>query len=173
MLQSVCVFLQIAPTGNMTQEQSDEASKVFHTLRGAITGDEPDENPYFAYSATLRIFGDQLDLDDISHCLQLIPTNAHRKGEQRSPKARPYDHDMWSYSPALSEEQPLDAHIDALWADIKPATDYLRALKQLATVDVFLGYRSNSDHAGVTLPPSSLALFITLDIPFGLSIIIT
>lgn len=157
----------------MAQEQPDEVRKGFRTLRGVITGDEPDEHPYVASSATLRIFGDQLDLDAISRRLRLLPTNTHRKGEQRSPKARPYEHDMWSYRPALSEEQPLDAHIDALWADIKQAADYLRARTHIATVDVFLGYRSNSDHSGVTVPSRSLAMFITRDIPFGLSIIIT
>lgn len=83
------------------------------TLRGAITGHKPDEHSYVVYSATLRIVGDYLDLGAISHRLRVLPTDAHREGEQRSPEARPYVHDRWSYRPALSEEQPLKAHIDA------------------------------------------------------------
>jgi hypothetical protein len=159
----------------MDQEQPDDHSHLhgYHTLRGALTGDEPDDVPYFAYSATLRIFGDQLDLDDISHHLGLTPPNAHRKGERRRPNASPYQHDMWSYCPALPEDRPLYEHIDALWGDIKHSTDYLRTLKQSATVDVFLGYRSNIDHAGVVLPPTSLEMFLALDIPLGISIIVT
>jgi hypothetical protein len=39
-------------------------------------------------------------------------------------------------------------------------------------VDVFLGYRSNCDHAGVEVPHESLEMFIELRIPFGVSIII-
>jgi hypothetical protein len=45
-------------------------------------------------------------------------------------------------------------------------------LKELATVDVFLGYRSNVDHAGVEIAHSSLEMFLRLEIPLGLSIII-
>jgi hypothetical protein len=159
----------------MSQQSSDEPTMPhgFRTLRGAFTGDEPDEPPYFAYSATLRIFGDRLDLDDITHQLGLTPTNSHRKGDRRSLRSAPYQHDMWAYAAPVPEEQPLEAHIDALWADIKHAAAHLRALKHSATVDVFLGYRSNIDHAGVTVPATSLMMFIELEIPFGLSIIIT
>jgi len=159
----------------MSQQQPDDLSipKGFHTLRGALAGYEPNEPPYFAYSATLRIFSDSLDLDGITRQLGLTPTNSHRKGERAGPRSAPYQHDMWAYEPLVSEEQPLDAHIDALWTDIKHAATYLRTLKQVATVDVFLGYRSNSDHAGVSVSAASLTMFVELGIPFGLSIIIT
>ena len=145
----------------------------FRTLRGALAGNEPDEPPYFAYSATLRIFGDFLDLDGITQQLGLTPTNSHRKGERAGPRSAPYQHDMWAYEPPVPEEQPLEVHIDALWTDIKHATAYLRTLKQLAIVDVFLGYRSNSDQAGISVPAASLTMFVELELPFGLSIIIT
>jgi|SRR5579859_5636645 len=159
----------------MSQQQQDDPSipEGFRTFRGAFAGQEPDEPPYFAYSATLRIFGDCLDLDDITHQLELTPTNSHPKGDRHSSRSAPYKHDMWAYEPPVPEEQPLEVHIDALWADSKHATAYLRTLKQIATVDVFLGYRSNTDHAGVSIPAASLEMFVELEIPFGLSIIIT
>lgn len=147
--------------------------QAFQTLRGVFAGHEPDEPPYFAYSATLRIFGESLDLDHITQQLRLTPTHSHRQGDQRGPRSVPYKHAMWLYKPPVPEEQPLAVHIDALWAAIQHAPRYLRALKQTATVDVFLGYRSNIDHAGVTIPPTSLTLFMALEIPFVLSIIIT
>jgi len=148
-------------------------SQGFQTLRGALADHEPDEGPYFAYSASLRIFGNQLDLDEITQQIQLTPTHHHRKGERRTPHATAYIHDHWAYQPHVPEDQPLAIHIDALWAHIKHATTYLRALKQIATVDVFLGYRSNIDHAGVEVPATSLTMFVELAIPFGISIIIT
>jgi hypothetical protein len=40
-------------------------------------------------------------------------------------------------------------------------------------VDVFLGYRSNCDTAGIEVPHTSLEMFSELQIPFGLSIIVT
>ena len=46
-------------------------------------------------------------------------------------------------------------------------------LKKREHVDVFLGYRSNIDHAGVEIPHTCLELFTRLEIPLGLSIIIT
>ncbi|GAB4198755.1 MAG: hypothetical protein OHK0022_18430 [Roseiflexaceae bacterium] len=78
----------------------------------------------------------------------LEPTYTHRRGDRRSGRAKPYPHDMWQY------EAPVDE------------------LKQTATVDVFLGYRSNCDHAGFSVPAASLAMFVELDIEFGVSVII-
>ena len=72
----------------------------------------------------------------------------------------------------MPEERPLAVHIDTLWAHLKPHQDYLRSLKRHLTVDVFLGYRSNSDTAGLEVPHTCLEMFTTLEVPFGLSIII-
>lgn len=119
---------------------------------------EPEEDPYFAYSATLRIFGNISNIDDISAILGIQPTYTHRKGHKRSAKARPYPDDMWMYQPPLNESEPLHKHIDALWLTIKPHKSYLRELKKSLTVDVFLGYRSNSCTAGFEVPHASLEM---------------
>lgn len=84
------------------------------TLRGFLTGTEREEEPYFAYSATLRISGDIPDLKAISTELGLVPTHTHKKGEKRAPRSAPYRQDMWSYSPELKESEPLYKHIEAL-----------------------------------------------------------
>ncbi len=147
--------------------------KEYRTLRGFLAGAENDEEPYFAFSATLRIFGDIAELDEISKTLGMEPTHTHKKGTRRDGAAAPYPHDMWSYTPALESSEPLGRHIDALWAQLKPHRQYLKMLKQSLTVDVFLGYRSNSDTAGVEIPHTSLEIFSELEIPFGLSIIVT
>jgi hypothetical protein len=144
----------------------------FRTLRGFVEGSETDEPTYFGYSATLRIFGESLDFDQITRTLGIPPTSSHRKGDRRGPRSTPYKHDMWMLSPDLTEEQPLAEHIDALWAAIRHSEEYLRRLKTIATVDVFLGYRSNVDTAGVEVPHTSLEMFVRLEIPLGLSIII-
>jgi hypothetical protein len=145
----------------------------FRTLRGFLDGAKPDEETYFAYGASLRIFGDIPNLDGISDVLGLEPTYSHRKGDRRVPAAVPYRHDHWSYSPPIDESEPLEKHIDALWAKLKPHKQYLMELKNTVTVDVFLGYRSNCDTAGIEVPHRSLEMFSELEIPFGLSIIIT
>jgi hypothetical protein len=144
----------------------------FRTLKGFVEGSETDEPNYFGYSATLRIFGDSLDFDDITLTLGVPPTRSHRKGDRRGPRSPPYKHDMWMLSPGLPEQRPLAEHIDTLWAAIRHSEEYLRRLKTIATVDVFLGYRSNVDTAGVEIPYPSLEMFTRLEIPLGLSIII-
>jgi hypothetical protein len=72
---------------------------------------------------------------------------------------------MWSCSPPLGRERELAEHIDALWNDIRHAKAYLLDLKKTATVDVFLGYRSNIDQAGVQVPHTSLEMFIEFRYP--------
>jgi hypothetical protein len=79
---------------------------------------------------------------------------------------------MWAYTADVKDSEPLYKHIDALWARLKPHTQYLLELKQEAVVDIFLGHRTNSDHSGLELPPSSLEMFTQLELPFGLSIIV-
>jgi hypothetical protein len=144
----------------------------FRTLKGFVEGSETDEPTYFAYSASLRIFGDAVDFDEITRTLGMAPTHSHRKGDKKGPRSPPYKHDMWSFSPNVAEQRPLAEHIDALWSAIRHSEEYLRRLKAFATVDVFLGYRSNVDTAGVEIPHKSLEMFTRLEIPLGLSIII-
>jgi hypothetical protein len=147
--------------------------KGFRTLRGFLAGTEREEETYFAYSAMLRISGDIPNLDEISTRLNLKPTYSHRKGERGDPRASPYRHDMWSYSPLVDKSEALYKHIDALWSAVKPHKLCLLRLKETLSVDVFLGYRSNCDTAGIEVPYASLEMFLELRIPLGVSIIVT
>ena len=133
----------------------------------------PDEEPlYFAYSASLRISGAIPDIEAITRQLGLHPTHVHRRGEFRRPGATPYQAEMWIYEAQVGEGEPLDRHIDHLCERLRDHKLFIRQLKTSLKVDVFLGYRSNSDTAGVEIPHQSLAIFTELEVPFGLSIII-
>jgi hypothetical protein len=151
---------------------SGDGEREFRTLRGFLRGEEPDEEDLFAYSATLRIFGQDLNFEEINEHLGILPTSSHRKGERKGKNSPPYDSDMWQYRPPLDEKIELKEHINALWAAIKPSKEYLLQLKNVATVDVFLDYRSNVDTAGIEIPHTCLEMFTELEIPFGISIII-
>jgi hypothetical protein len=140
--------------------------------RDTVGGEGLGEQTYFAYSAALRIFGHPLDPDDVTRHLGISPTHAHRKGDRRGPNSGPYDHDMWSYTAPVGQAEPLGVHIDALWNTFREHKPYLLQLKHDVTVDVFLGYRSNCDHAGVVVPYESLEMFRELQVPFGLSIVV-
>jgi len=145
----------------------------YRTLRGALSGEEPDEPIYFAYSAALRIFGTIPDIDELTRRLGVEPTSSHRCGERRKPNSEPYKHDMWSFTASVNESEPLHVHIEALWSAFRARKEYLLELKKHVKVDVFLGYRSNCDHAGLEVPHHSLAMFLELEVPFGVSIIVT
>ncbi len=147
--------------------------KSFRTLRGFLAEKEREEDTYFDYSVTLRISGNIPDMNKISTRLGLHPKHSHLKGEKRSPRAAPYRQDMWSYCPLIDESEPLHKHIDALWLKLKPHKLYLLELKKSLNIDVFIGYRSNCDTAGIEVPYASLEMFSQLKIPFGISIIIT
>jgi Domain of unknown function (DUF4279) len=135
----------------------------------AVEAASPDD---FACSATLRIFGDLPDLDEISSELGLAPTHTHKKGDSYHPMA-PYAHDMWTYAPPVHKSEPLHKHIDALWAMLKPHRRYLLKLKHSATIDVYLDWWLASDASGVEMPPKSLEMFSDLEIPFELAVKVT
>ncbi len=145
---------------------------MFRTLRGFLDGQEPDGPNYFKFSATLRIHGDPIPFAEIEHRLGVAPTHAHRKGERRGPRSPAYRDDAWHYEPSVPEIEPLARHLDALWAVVRPAVEYLKGLKSLCKVDVFCGYRSNCDTAGFEVPHTSLVLFAVLEVPFGVSVVI-
>jgi hypothetical protein len=146
--------------------------KVYRTLRGVLNGDEPDEANYFCFRVTLRIHGVALPFDEITERLGVQPTHIHREGERRGPQSPAYHEDAWHFQPPVPETEPLAHHIEALWDIVRPAVDYLKALKQRFKVDVFCGYRSNCDTAGFEVPHTCLALFTALEVPFGVSVII-
>jgi len=130
------------------------------------------EEYYFAYSATLRIFGNIEDISEITNLLELNPTHSHKIGEKGSKTSKPYDYSMWFYEADVSENEPLETHINALWDKVKGKKNELLKLKEKYTVDVFLGYRTNCCTAGIEFPYNCLDMFVELKIPFGVSIII-
>lgn len=133
-----------------------------------------EEELYFNYSATLRIFSESgVDFEELESKLGVKSTRKHRKGERRGPKSPPYKHDMWSLESGLDEEEKLEKHLFALWEILKPHKEYLIALKETVNVDVFCGYRSSSHTAGVDVSYRALEIFRELEIDFSLSIITT
>ena len=131
----------------------------------------PREVPRFAFSATLRIHGEGLDFEGISHNRGVRPTHTHRTGERRGPSSPAWKDDAWHYEPPVGEERPLTEHLLALWAVVRPHVPYLRSLKERHSVDVFCGYWSNNQTAGFEVDHRCLELFTALEVPFGVSVI--
>jgi hypothetical protein len=151
---------------------SDKPRQIFRTLRGFLGGEEPDEENFFHFSATLRIHGVNLPFEEIAQQLGVQPTYVRRKGQRRGPRLSAYPDDAWHFQPPVPKDEPLAHHIEALWDVVRPSLDYVKALKQRFEVDVFCGYRSNCDTAGFEVPHTCLELFTALEVPFGVSVIV-
>lgn len=144
---------------------------TFQTLRGFFNGKENDEEIYFAYSASLRIFGNDLNLDAVTKELGVEPAISYKKGDTNGRKSA-YAHDAWIYESQPAEDAHIDKHINDLWITFRDKIEYIKSLKEKFQVDIFLGYRSNCDHAGIEIANGSLKIFNALEIPLGLSIIV-
>jgi hypothetical protein len=142
------------------------------TLKGGLAGGEPDEALYFCFSASLRIFGKNLPFEVIAEHLRVAPTHQHRAGQRRSESAPEYTNDGWLYQSPLPEAEALQHHIQAIWSVVRPNIPYLKELKQRYEVDVFCGYRTNCDHAGLEVPHDSLEIFSALEVPFSVSVVV-
>jgi hypothetical protein len=125
---------------------------------------------YSVYSATLRIHGSDLALDEITRELGVQPTHQHRGGDRRSPTSRPYADDAWHFTAPVPQEAELTEHLRELWRIVEPHVTYLKAGP--AIVDVFCGYRSNDGTGGFAVEPDALGIFIALNTPFGVSVIV-
>jgi Domain of unknown function (DUF4279) len=154
LLKSPNGFEEGIVTDESTESESDEQSYYFH------------------YSATLRIYGQISDLDELTSTLRVSPTNSHKRGDRQGPRSPAFMHDMWSYTAPVPEDRPLDVHLRTLWSHIKAHREFLMYLKGRLTVDVFCGYRSNCGTAGFEVSHHSLEMFMQLEIPFGVSIIV-
>src|SRR3954467_4736242 len=100
--------------------------RAHRSLRGAFSGEDAAEPTYFAYSAALRIHGDNLPFEAISKQLGIEPTTVHRKGERRGLRSPPYRDDAWHFQPALPEAASLAEHIEMLWNVLRPHVQYLK-----------------------------------------------
>jgi hypothetical protein len=145
-----------------------ELRRALDTVRNPVAQKPDADEPvyFFRFKATLRIWGDGLAFEEISRTLGLAPTHMHQKGARRK-------HDMWSYTTSVAREQPLEEHIMALWDAVRPHIPYLRELKRKFHVDIFCGYRSNSATAGFQVGHRCLGLYAELEVPFGVSVIIS
>jgi len=132
---------------------------------------------YFAYSASLRIFGDNIDLDEVNDLLKVEPSSFNKAGDKFVYKgketSRTFEKDVWKLSSPLNEEIHLDEHLNYLKGILIDKSDAIGKLKEKYEIDIFCGYRSNCDHAGFKVNSKSLELFTELDVDFNVSVIIT
>ena len=125
-------------------------------------------------NATLRIFGAGRYHEDIAKVTGLSPTHSHLKGESTRLKGERAKSDLWNYRSPLGSESKLDAHLMFIQGKVGPHKDFFhKLLREGATIDIFCGYRSNSDQGGFSLETGSLQVLADLRVRLEFSIIIT
>ena len=134
-----------------------------------------DNEPYFAFSATLRIKNAPHIHKEFERKTGLCPSHVHSKGDIANAKSgRVWKNDIWMLDSPLPEEDELTKHILWLKDMLEPHMKYILELKKRGVdIDIFCGYRSDCDNAGFNIMPNALKLFIDLDIPVEFSVIIT
>ena len=130
-------------------------------------------NPgYQVYQATLRVFGNKLDLKAITRRLGVKPDHAHKKGERRLPTVRPFRHDSWQLTARVSDTRPLKAHLRWLAKRLAKKTSFLRGLSAKYEVDVYCRYHSNYDRGSLEMPPEVLKWCANMGVPIRVSILV-
>jgi len=81
---------------------------------------------YRRFSASLRIFGESLDFEEISAQLGLTPTHSHRRGDRQAATSPPFERDGWVFEVPVARERPLEEHLVELWRLLKLRVAYLR-----------------------------------------------
>lgn len=124
--------------------------------------------------ASLRIFGDDLDPDEITAVLGTQPSRAIRKGEpmQVPPSHPPARTGSWLRSASKADGDNLDAQIE--WI-LSPLTSDLIVWKDLGArfeLDMFCGVWMDATNQGTGLSPATMKLLGDRGIPIGLDIYI-
>ena len=135
-----------------------------------------EDAPIFCFSASFRVRDAAKWHMKIEQRTGLKPHHSHLKGELMFPETsytKRWEHDVWKLNSPLGEELPLSDHLSWLWKQISPHVEFFKELiNQGIHVDVFCGYRSDSDTAGFSIDPEALEIIHKLQIPLEVSVII-
>lgn len=123
-----------------------------------------------AASASIRIFGVDLDLDGISNQLGIQPSESHRKGD-RSLTARSYSEDMWRIDSPYPKTVPLEVHLSWLRQALLPRYDFIRQLREKYEISSYCGISVDGTRCRLRISPDALKIFVELGITMDLTVI--
>ena len=109
-------------------------------------------------TATLRLFGDDLDPDMVSALLGAQPTHSSRKGEARRSKSGPLVAKTGSWLLSASDQSPgdLEAQIERLLAGLTSDLEVWSDLGRRFRIDIFCGLFMEDGNEGLVLSPRVL-----------------
>lgn len=124
-------------------------------------------------AATLRIFGDDLQPDEISQMLKCQPTKAERKGDvirYLSGRERTVKRGNWRLSAQSAEPEDLEGQIQWLMSQVNDDLGVWKSLTQAYDVDLFCGLFMRSSNDGLSLSPETMLMLGQRGIELGLDI---
>lgn len=123
--------------------------------------------------ATLRIFGDDLDPDNITKLLGSPPTKAHRKGEVLTGKdgqSRSAKTGAWRLEAQDKEPCALNEQVHELLSKLSIDPKVWAELKSRYEMDLFCGLFLGDGNQGESLSPDTLSALGKRGITLGLDI---
>lgn len=136
--------------------------------RGVSRVDNPNANRVYA---TFRIWGQDLDPDQITRIFGVIPSISFKKGDTRK-AANKWRHGYWEINTSDKVQgTDLSIHIEWLLERIEPVRREIELLiRQDYDADIFCFWESLTGHGGPTFEPDLLARLGTLGLRLGLDI---
>jgi uncharacterized protein DUF4279 len=119
--------------------------------------------------ATLRIYPENLDPDQVSECLALSPSSIQRRGEARLLSSGNYAtkrlNGWFLTSKGIVDSRDVRRHIDWLLDKVEPAAlQFGEILTEGARADISCFWVSASGHGGPTLSPSQMGRLAKLQL---------
>lgn len=147
---------------------SDDRDNVLRLDRDRVlveAGGPVDES-----SATLCIYGHDLDPDDLTRRLGLQPTEAFRRGFQRRPTSRPMAHGAWFFRVSEPPPSTVDDQLGKLLLQlVVPSEVWARVVEEFR-VRVSVGLHMSCWNRGFTLTPTVLAAMAQLGVELDFDI---
>lgn len=130
------------------------------------------DNPMLArVFATLRLYDDRLDPDEITQRLGITPTDSHRRGALHGSRAQAWKQTHWSLT---SQDQPiprdLEPHVAWVLDKIEPVRTQLTMLIESGVEANMFCFLSCYGMGGPTLSPNIMGRLAALQLPLGLDI---
>jgi len=128
---------------------------------------------YYAHSASLRVMDAPELHDEITRKTGIEPSHCHKKGEARLPNGT-WENSIWMIESPLGPEAEMSAHLQWLWQQVAPQVSVFKELKASGVaLDVFCGFRTDTDTGGFSNQPKALSIVTELEIPIEVSVIVT
>jgi Domain of unknown function (DUF4279) len=121
--------------------------------------------------AAVRIFGDDLQPEEIETALGLKATRSHIKGQPRSPRYKGVWHETyWCLDSPLADERNMTDHLNWLLDSLEPRGDVIKALSGKYRIDFFCGFSSGNGQGGFTLDRLTLRRIADLGVQLVLDL---